>query len=118
MKHKIHLIMCLTLLVIMSGCAKPVHKNWIPVGGSKSDATIKLAYSFDPTLEKPMVQHQQAQELAIRKCKTWGYDSAEEFGGELSHCSHMEPRFGGLACIQMVVEKEFQCIGGTTIKNQ
>ena len=111
-------IMWVMIFGILAGCTKPVHKNWMSIGGSKSDATIKLAYTFDKNSEKPIVQEQQAVDLAIRKCRTWGYDSAEAFGGYLSHCTQIGPVLGGIGCVQMAVIKTFQCIGGTTIKTE
>ena len=96
-----------------AGCAvqKPAPKNWIPVGGSKADATVKMAYTWNPFLEKPIVQEQQAIALASQKCQTWGYERAEPFGGAISQCS----AFSGGHCIQMTAIAEFQCVGGTTM---
>ena len=96
-----------------AGCAvqKPTPKEWTAVGGSKADATVKMAYTWQPFLEKPIVQEQQAIELASKKCQTWGYERAEPFGGAVSQCS----AYNGGYCVQMTAIAEFQCIGGTTM---
>lgn len=106
----------LVLAVAFALCAacamqKPTHKNWVPIGGSKADATVKMAYTWEPFFEKPIVQEQQAIELASQKCRTWGYERAEPFGGAISQCS----AYNGGACIQMTAISEFQCVGGTTM---
>lgn len=119
MKYVVQAIMCVMFLGMLAGCTKPVHKDWIPVGGSKSDATVKLAYTYDPNYENPIVQEEQAVDLAIRKCRTWGYESAEAFGGYMEHCTRMGPvLLGEIGCVQMAVVKSFQCIGGMTIKTE
>ena len=42
-------------LVCLAGCAaKPVEKDWIAVGGSRSDATIRLGYTYNPKIEVPL----------------------------------------------------------------
>ena len=43
-------------LVCLAGCAaKPVEKDWIAVGGSRSDATIRLGYTYNPKIEVPQL---------------------------------------------------------------
>ncbi len=103
----------LALFLALVGCAKAVHKDWAAIGGSRADATIKMGYSWDPRSEKPETSRQQAVDLASTKCKTWGYDGAEEFGASVSTClSHTMQPFVGVVCEQMLATAEFQCIGG------
>ena len=100
-------------LVCLAGCAaKPVEKDWIAVGGSRSDATIRLGYTYNPKIEVPQLNHQQALELATQKCRAWGYDHAEEFGSVMENCGQMvyDPWIGPY-CAQMNAVAEFQCIG-------
>ncbi|MGE9999888.1 YecR family lipoprotein [Desulfovibrio sp. SGI.133] len=100
-------------LVCLAGCAaKPVEKDWIAVGGSRSDATIRLGYTYNPKIEVPQLDHQQALELATQKCRAWGYDHAEEFGSVMENCGQMvyDPWIGPY-CAQMNAVAEFQCIG-------
>lgn len=95
------------------GCApKQVQKEWMAVGGSRADATIKLAYSYLPQNEAPIVSQQQAIELATKKCQTWGYEGAEPFGSAMENCAQLATQpFGGMMCMKMNVTAEFQCIG-------
>ncbi len=96
-----------------AGCAlqKPIHKDWVPVGGSKSDATVKLAYSWVPAKEIPQVSQNQAAILATSKCQTWGYEKAEPFGGVLTNMTGYDVS----GWPQMTATQEFQCVGGTTM---
>lgn len=112
--RKLMFLLALTLVVALgAGCAKPVHKDWMAVGGSRSDATIKMAYVWNPQTEKPETSQEQAINLASEKCRTWGYDAAEPFGAALSKCTQMQFQpFVGMVCLQMQAESEFQCIGG------
>lgn len=82
------------------------------MGGSRSDATIRLGYTYNPKIEVPQLDHQQALELATRKCRAWGYDHAEEFGSVMENCDQMvyDPWIGPY-CAQMNAVAEFQCIG-------
>ncbi|HED5889113.1 TPA: hypothetical protein R5S02_004354 [Salmonella enterica] len=86
-----------------------VHKDALPIGGSKADGTIRMGYTFGQTygaFEVPKIDPVKTTELAAKKCQTWGYAGAEAFGGEVRNC--MIPSFGG--CAQTNVYIEFQCI--------
>lgn len=106
-----------TLLLAIMGltlaaCAKPVQKEWFAHDGSKADGTIKMALTWNPNLEKPQSQKEQAQRVATEKCQAWGYESAEAFGSVVSRCT--QPRFTGFGtvCDEMLAEMTFQCVGG------
>lgn len=91
-------------LAVTTGCA--TQKQWAATGGSKSDGTIKLSYEFGP-FETPQVSETQAVSAATSRCKAWGYESAEAFGGRSTSCSQR----GGLGdCLRWMVTKEYQCI--------
>lgn len=92
-------------LCVLTGCA--TKKEMIPMGGSKADGTVKMGYTFG-TFEKPVVDFNKAELLASQKCKTWGYDGAEAFGGQTSQCGQI----GAYGCEMMNVSVEYQCIGG------
>lgn len=100
-------------VAMMAGCAaKPVHKDWIAVGGSRSDATIKLGYTYNPVTEIPTLNQQQALDLATQKCQTWGYERAEPFGSVMENCGQVQYNgFAGPQCVKMNATAEFQCVG-------
>jgi YecR-like lipoprotein len=94
--------------LLLSGCVTT--KDWAATGGSRSDGVVRLSYEFGE-FEKPQLNEHQAINLAIQRCKTWGYSGAEAFGGVTRQCN-ME---GGLrGCGQWMVSKEFQCTGTGT----
>lgn len=112
-KAKIVLLVCVALVGVgLAGCAKKVNKDWVPTGGSRADATIELSYEFNPELEIPQLNEQQGLELAVARCRSWGYHSAEPFGGVKSVCnkSRYQP-FGGTICYSEFVTKQYQCLG-------
>lgn len=112
MKKVLSVLALASVLAMCAGCAQKVHKDWLPMGGSKSDATVKLGYSYDQ-LEIPIVNDYQAQNLAAEKCKAWGYDGAEPFGGKMTQMSGFSTR----GQYNYNVIYEFQCTGGTTTKS-
>jgi len=91
-------------ILLLSGCA--VQKQLIPVGGSKSDGTVKLSYSFNE-LESPRVNLQQGAQAAAERCAAWGYSGAEPFGGSTSACTQTS----GDSCLETTVTVEYQCTG-------
>jgi len=95
----------LVVLLILSGCT--TQKHWSATGGSRSDATVRLSYSYKE-FESPVLSASEATALARRRCMTWGYGGAEAFGGSTQTCS----QFGGFnGCRMWTVTKEFQCTG-------
>jgi hypothetical protein len=97
----------LAALVLSASCATP--KQYGAIGGSRSDGTVQLAYQYGG-LEKPVVDSQQAVQLARSKCRAWGYEDAEAFGTEVTKCTASN-QYG---CTQWLVTSEFQCLGGPT----
>ncbi len=91
--------------LMLAGCAST--KTWSATGGSRADATVKLSYEYGP-FEKPQTNDTEALNLAISRCKTWGYTGAEAFGGITQQCN-MPGGMGG--CARFMVTKEFQCTG-------
>jgi hypothetical protein len=62
--------------------------------------------------EQPQVNEQQGVELASQRCKSWGYEGAEAFGGVTRQCQQTDSMGG---CNHWLVTKEYQCTGtGTT----
>lgn len=89
----------------LSGCTTV--KSWSATGGSRADATVRLSYEYG-AFEKPETNEVEALNLAISRCKTWGYTGAEAFGGVTQQCN-MPGGMGG--CSRFQVTKEFQCTG-------
>lgn len=82
------------------------------MGGSKADGTVSMGYTYG-MFENTKVDLMQAETLAARKCKTWGYDGAEAFGGQNSICAQMGP----YGCERTNVTVEYQCTGGKASQN-
>jgi hypothetical protein len=87
---------------------KPV--EWSALGGSNSDGTVKLGYTYKFGTPNPDIN--QAIHLAKSRCVSWGYASAEAFGGEIKTCQGTtKPGFlGDATCSgEWLITKEFQC---------
>ncbi|HLA72845.1 MAG TPA: YecR family lipoprotein [Steroidobacteraceae bacterium] len=90
---------------LLGGCA--VQKTLTAMGGSKSDGTVRMAYTLN-LFEKPVVNWQQGAADARSRCAAWGYSDAAPFGGELRQCQASDG-FG--SCNQWLVSMDFQCTG-------
>lgn len=108
-------------IAVLGGCtvrqAKPI--EWSAVGGSRADATVKLQYSYTHGTPNPDIN--QAINLAKSRCASWGYASAELFGGESRGCSGVLAAgvLGVPLCQggEWTVTKDFQCTGdGVALK--
>jgi len=99
------LLAAVAAALALSGCA--VQKVMTPVGGSRSDGTVKLAYTYG-LFEKPVIDPAAANASARQRCAAWGYSDAEAFGGAMTQCVNTD--YNG-ACNQWQVTVEFQCTG-------
>ncbi len=79
-----------------------------PIGGSRADGTVQLAYEYGG-FESPQVDWETANQIATERCRAWGYSDAESFGGGVSQCTAS----GEWGCIQFFVTITYQCIGGS-----
>lgn len=98
------LIMVALVASLSTGCA--VQKQYGASGGSKADGTVKMSYTYG-AFEIPEVNESQALESAAKRCKAWGYDSAEAFDFVESKCQQWSNDIG---CVSRIVTKEFQCL--------
>ena len=90
--------------VALSGCA--VQKTLTPIGGSRSDGIVRMAFTVG-MFEKPVVNGAQAAATARQRCAAWGYSDAEPFGGQTTQC--INGTYQG--CNQWQVTVEYQCTG-------
>lgn len=99
------------IAVLLTGCA--AKKEMVPVGGSKADGTVRMGFTYG-SFEKPVVNLTQAKDLASQKCKVWGYEGAEAFGGQVTSCGQPDG-WGGCSVTNVAVE--YQCVGGKASQN-
>ncbi|STI34567.1 Uncharacterised protein [Escherichia coli] len=62
------LMLLLASTLIISGCA--TKKQLVPTGGSKSDGTVRMSYSYG-MFESPVVDPQQGMNAAKARCAAW-----------------------------------------------
>lgn len=110
--NKVFLAAAVVVLMALSGCARPVHKDPVALGGSKSDATVRIGIVWNPDREIPETTPGAALALAEAKCRAWGYEGAEAFGGVEQKCVNEFFNGYGMQCVQMQAVAEFQCLGG------
>ncbi len=99
------LLALLLMLTILTGCASV--KILQPTGGSRSDGIIEMSYEYG-MFEKPQVRWGQGQTTASDRCRAWGYNRAEIFGGATSQCKAYNS-YGN--CLRYFVTVKYQCIG-------
>ena len=89
---------------LLLGCA--VTKEYAATGGSRADGIIKLSYE-QRRFEIPNINEQQGLNLARDRCKSWGYNDAQSFGGVIRTCNES----GLSSCEQWLITKDYQCLG-------
>ncbi|MGO8854587.1 MAG: YecR family lipoprotein [Steroidobacteraceae bacterium] len=87
----------------LSACATT--ETLVPVGGSRSDGVVKLAYQYG-MFQKPVVNYDAAIHTATARCAAWGYSNAEAFGSSESSCVAVN---GYGSCIAWRVTVAYQC---------
>ena len=92
------------IIIFISGCATV--KVPVATGGSRADGVIEMFYEYG-IFEKPQVQWDQALVTAKERCKAWGYEDAEAFGGSTSKCQSYDS-YG--SCVWWLVTIKYQCI--------
>jgi YecR-like lipoprotein len=101
-------ILFLTCASVLASCT--VQRDAIPIGGSRADGTVELAYEF-PDMANPQVDWNKAQLQAEQRCQAWGYTAAERFGGERRQCNAPS----GYGCMNWQVTVPYQCTGGKPV---
>lgn len=74
-------------------------------GGSRADGIVNLSYEAG-AFETPVIDWDQANAVALKRCEAWGYSAAEAFGGVTKQCQ----AFNGFGnCIQAFITVPYQC---------
>ena len=95
---------------VLTGCT--VQKDLVPVGGSRSDGTVILAYEVG-LYEKAQLDHAAGHAAARKTCAGWGYSGAEPFGGATDRCIS---RNGYGQCMAWRVNIPYQCTGAPSTR--
>ena len=109
----VHTAMMRAALVVaiaasVGGCV--VQKTLTPIGGSRADGSIEMAYEVD-LFEQAQVDWAAGAASAAQRCRAWGYSDAEPFGGKKTTCS--AHGYAG-DCMRWLVSMQYQCTGGAT----
>lgn len=91
------------LPVFFTGCATVKFPQ--ATGGSRSDGIVELSFDYG-AFEKPIVSWDIALDRAIERCKGWGYQSADPFGGSEEKCLN----YNEYGCIHRLITIKYQCI--------
>ena len=57
---------------------KSEYVMWAASGGSKSDGVVRISYQVD-ALKEAIQDPEQAWEVAVSRCKIWGFEDAQAF---------------------------------------
>ena len=102
MKILLTTILCFIVFSIQ-GCVTA--KSLQATGGSKSDGIVELSFEYG-MFEKPQVNWDEGDLIAIQRCQAWGYKSADRFGGTVESC---QARNGYGNCVRTFVTVKYQC---------
>jgi hypothetical protein len=87
-------------------CGLRSTKGRHPIGGSRSDGVVRLAFTYG-LFEQPKVDPNQAYRAAAQRCAAWGYSDAEAFVCVSTAC--INGTYQGCNLWQATVE--YQCTG-------
>lgn len=96
------LILCLALG--LTGCATVTDMH--ATGGSKSDGIVEMSYEYQP-MQRVNIDKDKALQSAIKRCQSWGYQTAEAFDAGQRSCVWGD----FLGCNQFKVTYQYQCLG-------
>ena len=88
---------------LVSGCTS--NKVLQATGGSRSDGIVNLSYETG-LFEDPVINWDQANSVALKRCQAWGYTSAEAFGGVNTQCQAYN---GYGQCLRAFITVPYQC---------
>lgn len=99
----------------LAGCVAPMERaDWVMVGGSKADGAVTLGIDVPAKWgysETPVQWDvDQANAEADRRCKNWGYTSADMYrGGQFPILKACQAQ-GASPCWSKTYRIQYQCI--------
>ena len=101
-------VITLVLMSTLAACATTGHEKWSSAGGNRETGVVRVSYEY-PEFHQPKVSDAQAAALALNRCNTWGYKTAEPIAGQIRECANTEDG----NCNLWTVTREFQCKDAT-----
>lgn len=93
----------LSVVTVVAGCATV--SQMTATGGSRADGIVKLSFEVG-MFDRVQIDEASALETARGRCRVWGYNDAEPFGGVTRQCNQPS----GYGCMQWFVTREYQCL--------
>ncbi|MHA1536063.1 MAG: YecR family lipoprotein [Alphaproteobacteria bacterium] len=97
-------IAAILLTTVLAGCT--VVRVPTPTGGSRADGTINMSFELG-SLQNAKVDWEGARKTAAQRCKVWGYNDAQAFGGSTRRCNFPS----GNGCARWLITRSYQCTG-------
>lgn len=115
------LFLVFLFLTLTSACASTEKMRWMCVGGSKADANVILSIDVPPKMGvcETHVEWdvEQANLEADKRCRNWGYGSAEAFNKDFPVLRTCHPQ-GFCPCWSKTYRIIYQCIDVKPTSNQ
>ena len=70
-------LLILAIVVLATGCT--TYKLWTPAGSDQDAATVDFSYEYRK-FESPQVDERAGQQMALERCKDWGFTNAHRKG--------------------------------------
>ncbi len=93
----------LGVVAVVAGCATV--SQMTATGGSRADGIVKLSFEVG-MFDRVEIDEATALDTARGRCRVWGYNDAEAFGGVTRQCNQPS----GYGCMQWFVTREYQCL--------
>lgn len=105
MKIKVILSLLIICVSCFSGCTSL--QKWSLISGSRTDGVVQLSYKYGRFSYPAHVPDEEGLFIAKRRCISWGYNDAQEFGGTTMACSKVY--YITHICKEWTMTREYQC---------
>ncbi|MBO4300580.1 MAG: hypothetical protein J5861_03155 [Desulfovibrio sp.] len=112
MKLKKFALLICSLLLFGCTTARHVQMDWMFVDGGRSTGELTMAIMWNPQHDKPDIDVWQAQTQAANKCRSWGFQEAEQNGDIVTRCTRKSSGFLG-TCIRKEALIRYHCTNRT-----
>lgn len=92
-----------TIAFALSGCAAVTDMS--ATGGSRADGIVEMSYQYMP-FQQIKIDKTKALQSATKRCRSWGYQSAESFDDGLQSCVERDM----FSCNLYRVTVRYQCL--------
>lgn len=95
-------IIALGGIALLTACSTV--SQMTPTGGSRADGIVEMSFEYG-MFDKVKLDPDSSREQAAERCRAWGYQNAEPFGGVTRQCQ-APSQYG---CMRYFATIKYQC---------